>query len=70
VTGDDAQLAMLNPTHQPEGAVCLSQHPTDPKVKCRRLAGHDGDHSSYTNSIRTPETWSAVADLNDRKELS
>ena len=57
---DDNQLAMIQPTHAPEGAICLAPHPGDPGVKCRRLAGHDGEHSAFTYSIRTPTTWTVT----------
>lgn len=56
------QLAMIQPTHEPERVVCLSQHPADSSVKCRRLAGHSGDHSAFTYSVRTPTLWSQSHD--------
>jgi len=28
-----------------------------PSVRCRRLAGHDGEHRAYTFLISEPETW-------------
>lgn len=39
---------------------CAAPHPTAPlaaSIWCTCLPGHKGDHSAYTFSISTPETW-------------
>lgn len=36
---------------------CLERRPGG-GVRCRRLRGHDGDHSAYKWHINQPETWS------------
>jgi hypothetical protein len=38
-------------------AFCSAPHPFKAGNACRRIAGHDGDHSAYTDSIAMPETW-------------
>jgi hypothetical protein len=39
------------------GFFCSARHPYRDDSYCRRSAGHEGDHSAYTGSIATPETW-------------
>jgi hypothetical protein len=39
-------------------------------IRCNRLAGHAGDHSAYTFSIATPETWTADDHIDLHEEVS
>jgi hypothetical protein len=50
---------------------CLAPHPYKAGNPCRRIVGHDGDHSAYTGSIATPETWDASTpvDYGDDEDL-
>jgi hypothetical protein len=41
---------------------CNSPHPTDRYTSCKRISGHDGDHTAYTFRISTLETWASTRD--------
>lgn len=50
---------MAEVTNVVDVSFCSARHPFKAGNPCRRIVGHDGDHSAYVNSISTPETWPA-----------